>query len=202
MSPPQSQDQVTVAEISMSPQQSQDQVTAAEISMSPQQSQDQVTAAEISMSHPQSQATPNSLAAAGTVVQCTTATMLHPQYQASVVHTQGIVQSTSPLDPIKGLVHSMPVILNAARNDNNVVLQWTFPEDMHRSVSCYLLLYSDRATSPPLPTTWTPIGSVVPLPLPMAVTLSNITGKKHCMFTVKAVFQNGLQSKLSNPVLV
>ena len=115
-------------------------------------------------------------------------------------------------DVAKQLTLSKPVIIDSLRDDISVTIKWDFPSSLVSHVTKYTLVYANVPTNGDLETCleWRPIGSVVPLPLPMIAKLSNThaSGKKchfainGCYFAVRALFDGGSSSKMSDPAFV
>lgn len=99
---------------------------------------------------------------------------------------------------------SKPVILKSLREFNGVFLLWTFPKDMQSCVSKYVIYYTcnDVQSGQPDLQLWKELGQVNPLPVPMAARLKGISNSKKFMFSVKAIFCNGMSSLNSDSVQV
>ena len=85
-----------------------------------------------------------------------------------------------------------------------IVIKWTFAEEFisyeNQVVSYELFVHvgKEQETSSKV-LSWILLGKILPLPLPMAVTLTNYVRGESYTFLVKAVFKNCARHIYSNP---
>ena len=103
------------------------------------------------------------------------------------------------------VAHSLPTPrLQVVSTSQGIMIKWTFGEEhLHRQrhVDRYDLYAHAKYKPLPLPpiSQWGRVGSVSPLPLPMAVTLTNFARGQCYVFTVRALFRGGGKSDYSEP---
>ena len=103
------------------------------------------------------------------------------------------------------LVSGLPTPrLQVVSTSQGIMIKWTFGEE-HIHKQCYvnhydLYAHANSKTNPlpPVPQ-WGKVGSVNPLPLPMAVTLTNFARGQCYFFAVRALFRGGGKSDYSEP---
>ena len=96
-------------------------------------------------------------------------------------------------------------LVQVSHSSKGLVVKWTFPDkflNMQHLVHSYELFASSADTVDKLQISrWAKVGSINPLPLPMAVTMTNFT--KGCYrFSVRALFVKGYCSGYSQPCVV
>ena len=132
-----------------------------------------------------------------------------PLHTPSSVSLQSIPSQQSPkcvqpstgaqalADAIKKFQLSRPSIAAKRQNGNKVDIEWSFPPDLHTSVTKYVV-YCKSAENHTLRV----LGEFCPCnSLPMTATISNLRDSKYIIF-LKAIFTNGISSQYSKEITV